>query len=306
MKKDSNREIQRLQSYNEELIDRLAAAVPNDGTVEVFPGLSFSRASGPTEPVQSVFPPSFCFVAQGSKRALLGEEVFRYDPEHYMIYTVDLPLTFQVEEASAERPYLGFRLDLEPALVASVIMESAIRIKKGDASAKAMNVSSVDANLLDAVVRLVRLVDTPAERKVLAPLIIREIVYRLLLGGQGARLSHVLASGETRRISKAISHLRDHFDEQLKMEEIARELGMSVSGFHHHFKSVTSMSPLQFQKHLRLQEARRLMLGEDMDAASAGFRVGYEDPSHFSREYKRHFGAPPQGDIASLRSRLEV
>jgi AraC-like DNA-binding protein len=294
MKKDSNREMQRLQSYNEELIDRLAAAVPNDGTVEVFPGLSFSRASGPTEPVQSVFPPSFCFVAQGSKRAHLGEEVFRYDPEHYMIYTVDLPLTFQVEEASAERPYLGFRLDLEPALVASVIMESAIRIKKGDASAKAMNVSSVDANLLDAVVRLVRLVDTPAERKVLAPLIIREIVYRLLLGGQGARLSHVLASGETRRISKAISHLRDHFDEQLKMEEIARELGMSVSGFHHHFKSVTSMSPLQFQKHLRLQEARRLMLGEDMDAASAGFRVGYEDPSHFSREYKRHFGAPPR------------
>ena len=224
-----------------------------------------------------------------------------------LIYTVDLPLTFQVEEASEERPYLGFRLDLEPALVASVIMESGIRIKKGDASTKAMNVSSVDADLLDAVVRLVRLVETPAERKVLAPLIIREIIYRLLIGGQGARLSHILASGgDTRRISKAIGHLREHFDEQLKMEEIARELGMSVSGFHHHFKSVTSMSPLQFQKHLRLQEARRLMLGEDMDAASAGFRVGYEDPSHFSREYKRHFGAPPHGDIASLRSRLEA
>jgi len=152
---------------------------------------------------------------------------------------------------------------------------------------------------------MVRLVETPAERKVLAPLIIKEIVYRLLMGGQGARLSHVLASsGDTRRISKAIGHLRKHFDEQLKMEEIARELGMSVSGFHHHFKSVTSMSPLQFQKHLRLQEARRLMLGEDMDAASAGFRVGYEDPSHFSREYKRHFGAPPHNDIASLRGRL--
>lgn len=306
-RRDSNREAQRVQSNSEELIHRMAAIVPTDGTVEAFPGFRLSRASNPTEPFQSVFPPSFCFVAQGSKRALLGEEVFRYDPEHYMIYTVDLPLVFQVEEASEERPYLGFQLDFEPALVASVIMESGISIKKGEARAKAMNVSSVDADLLDAVVRLVRLVATPAERKVLAPLIIREIVYRLLIGGQGARLSHILASGgDTRRISKAIGHLREHFDQQLKMDEIARELGMSVSGFHHHFKSVTSMSPLQFQKHLRLQEARRLMLGEDLDAASAGFRVGYEDPSHFSREYKRHFGAPPHGDIASLRSRLEV
>jgi len=170
-----------------------------------------------------------------------------------MIYRVDLPLVFQVEEASEEQPYLGFRLDLEPALVASVIMESGIRIKKGDARTKAMAVGSVDADLLDVVVRLVRLVETPGEHKVLAPLIIREITYRLLIGGQGARLSHILASGgDTRRISKAIGHLREHFDEQLKMEEIARELGMSVSGFHHHFKSVTSMSALQFQKHLRL------------------------------------------------------
>jgi AraC-like DNA-binding protein len=304
---DSNREAQRVHSNSEELIDRMTAIVPTDGTVEAFPGFRLSRASNPTEPFQSVFPPSFCFVAQGSKRALLGEEVFRYDPEHYMIYTVDLPLVFQVEEASEERPYLGFQLDFEPALVASVIMESGISIKKGEASAKAMNVSSVDADLLDAVVRLVRLVETPEERKVLAPLIIREIVYRLLIGGQGARLSHILtSSGDTRRISKAIGHLREHFDEQLRMEEIARELGMSVSGFHHHFKSVTSMSPLQFQKNLRLLEARRLMLGEDIDAASAAFRVGYQDPSHFSREYKRHFGAPPHGDIASLRSRLEA
>jgi len=301
------RNTQRIQDNKEELVERIARAVREDGTVEVFPGFRLSRMSSPMEPVRAVYQPSFCFVAQGSKRALLGEEVFRYDPEHYMIYTVDLPLTFQVEEASEERPYLGFQLDLEPALVASVIMESGIRVKKGDASTKAMNVSSVDADLLDGIVRLVRLVETPAEQKVLAPLIIREIVYRLLIGGQGARLSHVLASGgDTRRISKAIGHLREHFDQQLKMEEIARELGMSVSGFHHHFKSVTSMSPLQFQKHLRLQEARRLMLGEDMDAASAAFRVGYQDPSHFSREYKRHFGAPPQGDIANLRSRLEL
>src|SRR6185369_14737039 len=218
---DSKREARRMESNSEELIERIAAAVPDDGTVEVFPGFRLSRASGATEPVRSVYEPSLCFVAQGSKRAMLGEEVFRYNPQHYLIYTVDLPLTFQVEEASEEHPYLGFRLDLEPALVASVIMESGIQIRKGDASIKAMNVSSVDGDLLDAVIRLVRLVETPAERKILEPMITREIVYRLLIGGQGARLSHILAAGgDTHRISKAIGHLREHFDEQLKMEEI--------------------------------------------------------------------------------------
>jgi len=306
-KVDSSQDAVRVRSNRDELIGRMATAVPTDGTREVFPGFRISRASNPSEPVRSVYEPSFCFVAQGSKRALLGGEIFRYDPRNYLIFTVDLPVAFQVEQASEKEPYLGFRLALDPALVASVVMDSEIPIKKTEASTKAMNVSSVDADLLDAVVRLVRLVETPVERKVLAPLITKEIIYRLLIGGQGARLNHILASGgDSRRISKAIGHLREHFDEQLKMEEIARGLGMSVSGFHHHFKSVTSMSPLQFQKHLRLQEARRLMLGEDMDAASAGFRVGYEDPSQFSREYKRHFGAPPHGDIVSLRSRLEV
>src|SRR5437867_7374455 len=192
-------------------------------------------------------------------------------------------------------------LNLDSALVASVIVESGIRIKKGDASVKAMNVSAIDADLLDAVARLVRIAETSAEGKVLAPLVIKEIIYRLLAGGQGARLAHLLTASDTRRISKAIGHLREHFDEQLKMEEIARELGMSVSGFHHHFKSVTSMSPLQFQKHLRLQEARRLMLGEDLDAASAAFRVGYQDASHFNREYKSLFGVPPMRDVQRLR-----
>src|SRR5262249_3683262 len=152
---------------------------------------------------------------------------------------------------------------------------------------------------------LARLLDSPEEIQMLAPLVIREIVYRLLRGEQSARLGHLLPSGvDTSRISRAIGHLRENFDQPLRIEDIARELGMSVSGFHHHFKSVTAMSPLQFQKQIRLQEARRLMLGEDLDAASAGFRVGYDDPSHFSREYKKHFGAPPQRDIARLRDTL--
>lgn len=305
--RETKREAQRLQSNRDELIERMARALPGDGISEVFPGFFLGRVSQPTEMLHSVFTPAFCIIAQGSKQVLLGEEVFRYDPGHYLISTVDLPIVSQVVEASLERPYLSLRLNLDAALVAAVMMESGSEIKKGDASVKAMDVSSIDANMLDAVVRLARLLDTPNEIQVLAPLIIREIVYRLLRGEQGARLSHLLTSGgDTRRISKAIGHLRENFDQPLRIDDIARELGMSVSGFHHHFKSVTAMSPLQFQKQIRLQEARRLMLGEDLDAASAGFRVGYEDPSYFSREYKKLFGAPPQRDIAKLRSNLEL
>ena len=305
--RDVNREAQRIQSNREELVDRIAQALPEDGTLDVSASFRLARSSKPTQPIHSLYQPAFCVVAQGRKQALLGEEVFRYDPGHYLIYTVDLPLTFRVEEASKERPYLGFRLNLDSSLVASVMMESGIEPKKGDVSMKAMDVSPMDANLLDAVVRLVRLLDAPVEGKVLEPLIVREIVFRLLAGGQGARLSHLLAAGaDTHRISKAIGHLRDNFDQPLRIEDVARDLGMSVSGFHHHFKSVTAMSPLQFQKQVRLQEARRLMLGEDLDAASAGFRVGYEDPSYFSRDYKKLFGAPPQRDIAKLRSNLEL
>jgi AraC-like DNA-binding protein len=255
--------------------------------------------------LHTIYQPAFCFIAQGRKRALLGEEVFRYDPGHYLLFTVDLPLIFQIEKATPDEPYLGLRLDLDPSLVATVLMEANIKIKKGDASAKAMDVQSIDVNLLDAVVRLVRLADEPGSSNVLAPLIVKEIIYRLLAGGQGARLGHLLSSVDTQRISQAIGHLREHFDEPLKIDDFARQLGMSVSGFHHHFKSVTAMSPLQFQKQIRLQEARRLMLGEDLDAASAGFRVGYEDPSYFSRDYKKLFGSPPQRDIVSLRSRLD-
>jgi AraC-like DNA-binding protein len=286
----------------------MARILPEDGRLEAFDGLFLGRSSKPMESAHPLHEPAFCFVVQGGKRVLVGEEVFWYDPGHYLIFTVDLPVVFQVEEASEESPYFGIRLNLDPTLVASVMMEAGAETRKGDAGVKAIDVSPVDADLLDAVVRLIRLLDRPEERKVLAPLIMREIIYRLLRGGQGARLGHLLASsgGDTRRISRAIGRLREHYKEPLKIEEIARELGMSVSGFHHHFKSVTSISPLQFQKQIRLQEARRLMLGEDLDASSAGFRVGYEDPAYFSRDYKKLFGAPPQRDIARLRSNLEV
>lgn len=303
--REPQREEQRIQESREELVERMKHALPEDGALEVFPGFFIARLSKPAESVHAVYRPAFCFVAQGRKRLLLGDGIYHYDPGHYLIFTVDLPVVFQVEEASKEQPYLGLRLDLNPSLVASVLMESGVKAKQGDVSVKAIDISPIDAGLLDAVVRLVRLLDTPGELSFLAPLTIREIVYRLLAGGQGARLGHLLVSTVgTSRISKAIGHLRDHFDEPLKMDAIAREFGMSVSGFHHHFKSVTAMTPLQFQKQIRLQEARRLMLVENLDAASAAARVGYEDPAYFSREYKRQFGAPPQRDIARLRSTL--
>lgn len=306
-RKEHTREAQRARSSREELLERMARALPRDGALEALDGLFLARLTRPTESALALYQPAFCFVVQGGKQVLVGEDVLRYDPGHYLLFTVDLPVIFRVEEASEERPYFGMRLNLDPALVASVMMEAGTETRKGDASAKAIGVNPVDADLLDAVVRLVRLVDKPGEQKMLAPLIKREIVYRLLAGGEGARLGHLVAStrGDTRRISRAIGRLRERYHEPLKIEEIARQCGMSVSGFHHHFKSVTSMSPLQFQKQIRLQEARRLMLGEDLDAASAGHRVGYEDPAYFSRDYKKLFGAPPQRDIARLRGSLE-
>lgn len=296
-----------IQTHREELIAGMLRAVPADGTLEPFAGFRISRSSKLVQSIHSVYEPAFCFVAQGRKKAHLGDEVFRYDPGNYLIFTVDLPVIFQIEEASEENPYLGFALRFDASQVASVIMESGIETGKNNAATKAIDVGSVDVHLLDAVVRLVRLLETPNDLQVLAPLVKKEIIYRLLTGGQGARLAHLLTSkGETRRIAKAVGHLRDHFDEPLKIENIANQFGMSVSGFHHHFKSVTSMSPLQYQKQIRLQEARRLMLGENLDAANAGFRVGYEDPAYFSRDYKKLFGAPPLRDIANLRRNLEI
>jgi AraC-like DNA-binding protein len=182
------------------------------------------------------------------------------------------------------------------------MVEAGLTALPDRADVRAIAVSPLDANLLDAVVRLVRLLDAPAEAPVLMPLIAREIIYRLLAGEQGDRLRYIAASGGyTPPIARAIERLRQDFDQPLRIEQIARELGMSVSGFHHHFKAVTALSPLQYQKQLRLQEARRLMLGESLDAASAAFRVGYHDASHFNREYKSFFGAPPMRDMQRLR-----
>ncbi|HEV7509314.1 MAG TPA: AraC family transcriptional regulator [Thermoanaerobaculia bacterium] len=290
----------RAYTYREELVERIARAIPEDGAVEPLKGLHLNRSSTPTEPLHGVTKPSFCVIAQGSKEVLLGDSRYRYDPAHYLLATVELPVVGQVLEASAERPYLSLRLELDPALVGSVMVEAGHLSFRTQEDVRAIDVSPLDAELFDATVRLVRLLDSPAEERVLRPLITREIVYRLLMGEQGNRLRHLALLGGN-RIAEAVERLRRDFNQPLRIDSLAREMGMSVSGFHHHFKAVTAMSPLQFQKQIRLQEARRIMLGENLDSASAGYRVGYDDASQFSREYKRLFGQPPLRDVERLR-----
>jgi AraC-like DNA-binding protein len=295
-------EAERMQANREELVERIGQAIREDGTVQPLLGLHLARCSLPIARVHGVLEPSVCVIAQGCKEVLLGDSRYQYDPSHYLLATIELPSVGQVLEASKERPYLSLQLELAPTLVGSVLLEAGYPSPPSRAEVSALDVSSLDGPLLDAFVRLVRLLDAPAEAPVLRPLITREILYRLLLGEQGARLRYLaIMGGYTSHIARAVARLRQDFDQPLRLEQLARELGMSVSGFHHHFKAVTALSPLQFQKRLRLQEARRLMLSEDLDAASAAFRVGYHDASHFNREYKSLFGVPPMRDVQRLR-----
>ncbi|MBL8080911.1 MAG: AraC family transcriptional regulator [Anaerolineales bacterium] len=298
----TERDTHRLETSRNELAELIARNQREDGFTMKLKGLLLFRESAPGDSIHSVYNPSLCVVAQGSKEFFLGRERYVYDPAHYLLVTAELPLVGHVIEATKEQPYLSLRLELDPALVSTVMIEAAEISPKQPVDAKAMHVGSLDADLLGAVVRLVRLVEVPAEAPFLAPLITREIIYRLWMGEQHDRLLHITAvGGYTPHIAKAIELLNQGLDQPLRIEHIAHELGMSVSGFHHHFKSVTAMSPLQYQKRLRLQEARRLMLGEGLDATSAAFRVGYSDASHFNREYKSLFGLPPMRDVERLR-----
>src|SRR5258707_1626393 len=287
----------------------MARPIRKAGTTRPCQGLPLNRRSSPLQLLHGVSEPSVAVIAQGSKEVLLGENRYRYGPSTYWLGTVELPTIRRVLEASKERPYLSLRLELAPTLVGSVMLEaghSSHSSLPGRADVRGIDVSLLDANLLDAFVRLVRLLDSPAETPVLLPLITREIVYRLLMGEQGGRLRRLaILGGYTPPIARAVAQLRQDFAQPLRIERLARELGMSVSGLHHHFKAVTAMSPSQFQKQLRLQEARRLMLGEDLDAASPAYRVGDHDASHFNREYKSLFGVPPMRDVQRLREEAQ-
>jgi AraC-like DNA-binding protein len=303
----TQRDIQQEESNREELAARIARAIPRDGMLQPLAGLYLARSSATVEPVYGVSEPSFCVIAQGSKEVYLGERRYQYDPYSYLLATAELPIVSRVLVASEEQPYLGLRLTLDPALVGAVMVEIGQLTPGNQGDAKAIEVSPLDSTLLDATLRLVKLLDSTTEARVLLPLITREIIYRLLVGQQGHRLRQMtVLGGHTHRIAQAVEKICREFNQPLHIEDIARQIGMSVSGFHHHFKAVTAMSPLQFQKQLRLQEARRLMVGEALDAATAGYRVGYDDASHFNREYKRLFGVPPMRDIERLREAAGV
>jgi AraC-like DNA-binding protein len=285
---------------------KLAAAIERhthvDGANEtVVPALHLSRLSAPSDCVAIVYEPSLCIIAQGSKEVVLADETYRYDPAHSLLVSVDLPVTAQVIEASQSRPYLGIRIALDLAVVGELLADGMPTPPLGSPS-RGLAVGPVDPPLLDAVTRLVALLDTPMDIVPLSPLVLREITYRVLAGPHGSRLRQIASAGApAHRIAKAIRWLKEHFTDPLKIESLAKQVRMNPSAFHLHFKGVTAMSPLQYQKRLRLQEARRLMLGAGFDAAEAAFHVGYESPSQFSREYRRMFGAPPRQDVITLK-----
>ena len=294
-----------------EELARLVAAIerhtPPDGICDTaVPGMLIARQPRPTEPISLVVDPSLCIVAQGAKEVFLAGEVYRYDPAHSLLVSIDLPISARVVEATPARPCLAVRVSFDPAVVGELLADCPDDPLRAP-SARGLDVSPVDPLLLDAVARLVALLDSPKTVGPLAPLVLREITYRVLTGPQGTRLRQIATAGApAQQIARAIRWLRDHFPDPLPVESLARQAQMSLSGFHQHFKVVTGLSPLQYQKRLRLQEARRLMIGEGLDAAEAAFRVGYESPSQFSREYRRMFGTPPRRDVAGLKAIAKI
>ncbi|HEY0044442.1 MAG TPA: AraC family transcriptional regulator [Allosphingosinicella sp.] len=264
------------------------------------PGVSLFRADRPTLPVPSVYEASLCLIAQGAKRVSIGDQSLVYDASRYLIVSVDLPLVGHIITAEPDEPYLCCKIDLDlQALADMVVAESS---PPGAPAFPALAVYPSDPDLVDAACRLVRLIEQPERALMLAPLIHREILYRLLTGPHGPTLRHLAgADSHLGQVSRAIAYIRRRFREPLRIRDIAAAAGMSESSLHAHFKAVTRTTPLEFQKQLRLQEARRLMLADGVSAGAAGFAVGYESPSQFSREYRRMFGAPPRRDVGRLQ-----
>ena len=265
------------------------------------PRVSLIRADAPSTPTPAVYEASLCIIAQGSKRVSIGEHSVVYDAAHYLLVSVDLPLVGHVLDASPERPYLCCKIDLDAAMLADLMASEGGGVARTDLPV--LGVYPGDPDLIDAACRLVGLLDRPDTIRALAPLIEREILYRLLTGPHGPMLRHVATAGShLNQVSRAIAAIRRRFDAPIRIDDVAAEAGMSSSSLHAHFKAITRMTPLEYQKQLRLQEARRLMLTEGATASTAGFAVGYESPSQFSREYRRLFGAPPRADIERLHA----
>jgi AraC-like DNA-binding protein len=297
------REMTGIANRQQELSARVARLTPFDGIHQsALPSLALTRGSVPTVCMPVVFQPCLAIVVQGRKRAVLNDEVFHYDALNYLVVSVTLPGMGQVLEASPEHPYLALRLNLDLEEIARLVLQLGNRGPSPATADRGLFVARLDEPLLDAVLRMVKLLDTPEDIDVLGPVVQREIYYRMLRGDLGSRLVDLAQSeGGNHRVVRAIEWLTQHYAAPLRIEDLADAVHLSPSALHHRFKSVTAMSPLQYQKHLRLHEARRLMFADGIECAAAGHRVGYESASQFSREYRRLFGAPPRTEIARLR-----
>jgi AraC-like DNA-binding protein len=264
------------------------------------PGVTVMESHAPTEPLSAVAQPSFAIVAEGMKRTILAGQTFDYGPGQYVVISLDLPVTGHVLRAGPDRPFLGMGLTLDPATIAALLLDAPTAART---DAAGIAVSDATDDLLGPVVRLLRLLDRPEDIPVLAAPIEREILWRLVNGPQGATIRQIgLADSHLSQVARAIRRIRTGYAEPLRIEDLAKIAGMSVTSFHRHFRAITAMSPLQFLKQIRLQEARTRLIVDSRDVAAVGYAVGYDSPSQFSREYRRLFGAPPGRDAARLQS----
>jgi AraC-like DNA-binding protein len=296
------------QNRQASLVKRIARLAGDKNRLDTgIAGLSLHRFTAPTEPASYNHPPSICLIGQGRKRVLLGKQAYMYDADRFLISSVNLPLVAEIIEASEEHPYLGLTLELDLQAIARLMLDHRPPSSPRSSDPIGIAVGRVSASLVDAFVRLLDLLDQPEDIPALAPLIQHEISYRLLKSEQGPRLRHMTAiESHSHQIARAIEWLKNNFDKAFRVEELASKAGMSTSNFHQHFRAMTTMSPLQYQKRLRLNEARQRMLTGHLDAATAAFEVGYQSPSQFSREYRRFFGAPPLRDIKTLQQTVDV
>jgi len=266
------------------------------------PSLFLIRESSVSEPIARVNETSFCIIVQGEKEVLLADEHFRYGSDHYIVASVDLPVTGQVVKASSDIPYLAVKLEFTPSQILDVLSDADIRVGKGKNAKRAMFVNKTGPFLLDAVTRLVRLLENPKHIPALAPLFTKEILYWIVQGPLGGAIEQMAIEGSKgNRIRDVIEYIINHYENSFKIHELAEIANMSVASLHRNFKEVTAMSPIQFQKQLRLQEARRMLLADSTDITDIAFRVGYESQSQFSREYARMFGLPPRDDIKRVK-----
>ncbi|KAA8783650.1 AraC-like DNA-binding protein [Paenibacillus sp. 4624] len=296
--------------YQQQLVELARLIHPytvNEGVNSTeLPSLSLIRESDITEPIFRLNEASFCIVVQGQKEMLLGQERFQYGSGSYIVATMDLPVSGQVIEASPATPYLALKLEFTCSEILEIVQHTRLSPMSNDATRRAMYVSKTSPELLNAVIRLAQLLEGDAEDIfMLFPLFKKEILYRILKGPQGSALKQMAQEGShTYRIRNVIEHMVTHISQPVRIEELAELANMSQASFHRHFKAVTAMSPLQFIKQLRLQEARRLLMSQAVDASEAAYQVGYESPSQFSREYSRLFGCPPMEDIKRLRGSM--